>query len=201
VDVPLTDSARNTFTVFRTIREAQERFGPDAVESYIISMTSAPTTCSPPWCSAGGRARGCPQWTGAGRLRTTAGNAGELDAGGDLLDELLSLPAYRTLVGPVATCRGDAGLLRSNKEAGITTSQWSIHKAQRALRDIAAKHGVRLRLFHGRGVPSAAAAAHARVDPGQPFGTLDGAIKVTEQGEFISDKYTTAGTGVGRTWS
>jgi phosphoenolpyruvate carboxylase len=123
---------------------------------------------------------------------------GDLQRCGRVMESLFGLADYRRLLD----ARGGLqevmlGYSDSNKDGGYLTSTWELYKAELALIEVFRRHDIALRLFHGRG-GSVGRGGGPSYDAilAQPPGAVQGAIRITEQGEVIGAKY--ANPGVGR---
>ncbi|WP_163650132.1 phosphoenolpyruvate carboxylase [Modicisalibacter sp. 'Wilcox'] len=112
----------------------------------------------------------------------------DLDRAGEVIDRLLSLPGYREMAGDSQEVM--IGYSDSAKDAGQLAAAWAQYRAQETLVEVCRRHGVDLTLFHGRGgtVGRGGGPAHAAI-LSQPPGSVNGSLRVTEQGEMIRFKF------------
>lgn len=122
---------------------------------------------------------------------------GDLQNAAAAMDRIFSLPQYRQLLGSRSEAQEVMlGYSDSNKDGGFLTSGWELYKAEIQLVDVFRKHGVRLRLFHGRGgsVGRGGGPSYQAI-LAQPGGAVQAQIRLTEQGEVIASKYSNPEVG------
>ncbi|WP_110513392.1 phosphoenolpyruvate carboxylase [Herpetosiphon llansteffanensis] len=176
---------------FRTIRAVLSDLNAEAIETYIISMTEGPSDILAVLLlarEAGIYQPGEHSWLNIVPLFETGA---DLIAAPEIMHTLLSSEAYRQHL----VLRNDVqeimlGYSDSNKDGGFADAHWALYLAQVALAETCFRHRVAMRLFHGRGGAVGRGGGPAnRAILGQPPGTVGGRIKITEQGEVISDRY------------
>jgi phosphoenolpyruvate carboxylase len=190
-----------TVGVLRLIRDSIQRFGPRGIGTLIVSMTRDVSDLLNVYLLAreAGLVRHTPEGLACDIAVTPLFETiDDLERSSGILEAFLAHPMTgRTLRhlqqrdgGPRPVQEVMIGYSDSNKDGGIAASHWSLRKAQGAMRRIARAAGVELRFFHGRGgtVGRGAGPTQAFLASLAP-GTLQGEMRVTEQGEVISQKY------------
>jgi phosphoenolpyruvate carboxylase len=113
-----------------------------------------------------------------------------LARGAELCQDLLAVEPFREHVARCGVWEIMLGYSDTTKVAGVVASAWALYRAQLAIGDAAARHGVAIRFFHGRGGSAGRGAADAReAVASQPPRMRSGRFKVTEQGEVIGARY------------
>jgi len=187
----LSTQARKTIAVFQAIAFCRRKYGKRAIGPFIVSMTEGADDILSVLLLA--------QW---GELQNRRGEVpldvaplletvDDLHAGPDILKALLSSDQYRDHLKRRKNRQMIMiGYSDSNKDGGLASSRWAIQNAQEMLVSAMASEDIELTLFHGRGgtVSRGGSKTHVSV-LGAPPGTVNGRLRVTEQGEIINEKY------------
>lgn len=181
-----------TILTFRSIAAILDQYNPDAIHTYIVSMTRNPSDVLAPLLFA--KEVGLfDHQAGISRLNV----APLFETGDDLthsrsfLETLFDIPLYREHLQRRQNLQEVMiGYSDSNKDVGYLSANWALYMAQSALRDLGVERNIRMRMFHGRGGSIGRGGGPAnRAILAQPPGSLGSQIKITEQGEVIADRY------------
>jgi len=191
VPMNLSTTARKTIAVFQAIASCRRKYGPKAIGPFVISMTQGADDILSVLLLA--------QW---GELHNKRGEVpldiaplfetvDDLQNGPAIIESLLSVDLYRKHL-----FRRDnrqtvmIGYSDSNKDSGLASARWALQNAQEVIVKTAQAQGLELTLFHGRGgtISRGGSKTHVAV-LGAPPGTVNGRLRVTEQGEIINEKY------------
>ena len=189
-------STAETIAVFRMLHRLQEEFGSRICRTYVISMSHTVSDLLEVLLLAKEAGLVDPAAQHAELLVVPLFETVEdLQRAPEVMEQLFNNSLYRQLLPRVGENMQPLqelmlGYSDSNKDSGFLSSNWEIHQAQIALQDLASRHSVALRLFHGRGgsVGRGGGPAYQAI-LAQPSGTLLGRIKITEQGEVLASKY------------
>ena len=177
---------------FRTVAAILERQCPEAIDKYIISSTTNPAHLLEVLLLAR-EARLFRPLEGVSLVDIVPlfEALEPLQTACPIMEKLLALPAYRRHL----ELRGDSqevmiGYSDSSKESGSLQSAWALYRAQGELVETGRRAGITMQMFHGRGGAIGRGGGPAnRAILAQPRGTVDGRLRMTEQGEVIADRY------------
>jgi len=193
--VTLGEATARVLDTFRAVRTIQSEMGELAASTYIVSMTTEPDDVLRVLLLA--REAGLVNLAAESpesRLDVVPlfETLDDLERAPAVMRELLEDPLYRRQLA----ARGNLqevmiGYSDSGKDAGILASSWALYQSQEALAAVCREAGVELRLFHGRGgsVGRGGGSPVSRALAALPPGTVNGRIKITEQGEIISQQF------------
>ncbi|VEP16151.1 Phosphoenolpyruvate carboxylase [Hyella patelloides LEGE 07179] len=213
-EMPFSERTKEVVDTFQMLKKLQREFGLGICHTYIISMTNDVSDVLEVMLLAQEAGLYDP---GSGRINIRIvplfETVDDLKHAPSVMKDLFELELYRAALAggynQLATASKETtediglpplepthlqevmlGYSDSNKDSGFLSSNWEIHKAQKALEKVATQYGVSLRLFHGRGgsVGRGGGPAYAAI-LAQPTDTIKGRIKITEQGEVLASKY------------
>ncbi len=202
-----TEETAGELAIVQAAADAHASYGPACITNYIVSMAQSVSDLLEVNLLLKEVGLYRPGGTGSHQSNTLMGaetptaaimavplfeTIGDLEAAPGVMTAWFALPEIAT----ISTARGHQevmiGYSDSNKDGGYLTSTWQLSKASTALKPVFAAAGVGMQLFHGRGGAVGRGGGSAfRAIRAQPPGTVQGRIRITEQGEVIAAKYGT----------